>query len=66
MNLLAFFWLLILLLLRVRRYLVGLLFTLKTHSHLFENPEEEEGEGGGHEVPDAWSHTHAHAHHAHA
>jgi Ca2+/H+ antiporter len=29
---------------------VGLLFTLKTHSHLFENPEEEEGEGGGHEV----------------
>ncbi|ELR15277.1 Hypothetical protein ACA1_220160 [Acanthamoeba castellanii str. Neff] len=33
-------------------YLVGLLFTLKTHSHLFENPEEEEGEGGGHEGPE--------------
>jgi len=32
-------------------YLVGLLFTLKTHSHLFENPEDTEG--GGHEAP-AW------------
>lgn len=49
----------------MRRYLVGLLFTLKTHSHLFENPEEEEGEGGGHEVPDAWSHTHTHTMHTH-
>jgi Ca2+:H+ antiporter len=36
-------------------YLVGLLFTLKTHSHIFN---EADGEGGGHDAPH-WSKTKA-------
>jgi hypothetical protein len=30
-------------------YIIGLLFTLKTHKHIYDMPDnEEEGEGGGH------------------
>jgi Ca2+:H+ antiporter len=37
-------------------YLVGLLFTLKTHAHIFSNAAADEGEGGddGHDAP-PWS-----------
>jgi Ca2+:H+ antiporter len=37
-------------------YLVGLLFTLKTHAHIFSNAAAGEGEGGddGHDAP-RWS-----------
>jgi Ca2+/H+ antiporter/uncharacterized membrane protein YccF (DUF307 family) len=38
-------------------YLVGLLFTLKTHAHIFKNMADEGGEGGGeHDAPN-WSKT---------
>ncbi len=35
-------------------YCVGLLFTLKTHTHIYDLEEEEEEEKGGHDAPE-WS-----------